>query len=506
MANFFTRIREGSIALALTVAAVLTFGALTAAPATAVGEDAAATTTATTTENLTISGTVTGETPDGIVAVAGAYVSVSDSQGSVPSASAVTDNDGRYVITGLTSDIDSLRVFAPYSQGGFGLLNSLYNSVNFNAADITVNAVLKQGSMVSGVVSKNIQGVTTPAEGIPVTVLDAVGTYWSIDRAYTASDGSYSVGSLPAGNYKVSFGGNGSATGFAPVYYGNAATRDSAETIVVPDAGEVPNIDATVMLDGTAYPLSGKPTIAGEARVGETLSVTGSWLPSDAELSYSWYRSNGSYALVGESSTYTLTEADLGSALSVRITGTAAGSAPFHSDETELVQAAETNSTPDPSATASPTPTSAPTRDETRTSTATSVVGAQSDRVTMPAATLAPGTSIPITGDGFAPFEVVEIWLHSSPVLLGTLVADAQGRISGSFIMPAGIPTGTHHIVFLDENGISYTSAALTVPLSETGANLSSGSLALTLLVLGGLALTIAARRRTTGALRNSAL
>ena len=511
MGNFFTRIRERSFALALTVAAVLTFGALAAAPATAVEEDAPTATAVA--ESLTISGTVTGETPDGAVPVGGAHVSVSDSQGNVSSASTTTDIDGHYVLTGLTSDIDILSVFEPYSQGGFGFLDSPYTGVNLNGADITADIVLKQGSKVSGVVSKNVAGVTAPAKGIDVTVLAAVGDSWSIDWARTASDGSYSVGSLPAGNYKVSFGVHGSATGLNPVYYDNASTRATATVIAVPEAGEVSSINATLVPDGTPFPVAGEPVIAGVARAGETLAVTGSWVPSNTELTYEWYRYDGFRGtVVGTSSTYAITKDDVASTLSVYVTGSATGflTKSFGSGSTATVLPAKTTSpSPTPSPTPTPRTTPTPTAEpatETGDSTPASVVGPKSDRVTTPAATLVAGASIPITGEGFKPFEVVDIWMHSTPVLLGTLTADAQGRISGSFAMPAGLATGTHHVVLVDEAGVSYTSAELvvttTATLASTGSDLSSGWLALALMVLGGLALTVTARRRTASALK----
>ena len=499
MGNFFTRIRERSFALALAVAAVLTFGALSAAPATAVEEDTNTVTEVA--ESLQISGIVTGQTPDGIVPVAGASVSAHDSQGNVTTANfTTTDSAGRYVLTGLTSDIDYLNIFEPYSQGGFGFLDSRSVSVHLDGADITANIVLKQGSKVSGVVSQSIAGITTPAKGIAVTVLDAVGTSWSVDWSRTASDGSYSVGSLPAGSYKVSFGVHGSATGLNPVYYDNASTRESATVIDVPEAGEVSNINATLVPDGSFFPVTGEPAIAGEARVGQTLTATGSWVPSDTELSFEWYRYDGFRGtVVGTSRTYTLTEDDVASTLSVWVTGSATGflTKSLGSSSTDTVKPAETTS---PSAT--PTLPLAETGD----ATPASVVGAKSDRVTTPAANLVVGASIPVTGEGFAPFEVVDIWMHSTPVLLGTLTADAQGRISGSFAMPTGLLTGTHHIVLVDEAGVSYTSAELvvttTATLASTGSDLSSGWLALALMVLGGLALTVTARRRTASALK----
>jgi hypothetical protein len=152
-----------------------------------------------------------------------------------------------------------------------------------------------------------------------------------------------------------------------------------------------------------------------------------------------------------------------------------------------------------------PTPTAPLAKTGTDTKTPVSVVGPPSDRVTMSAQTFVMGASIPITGTGFKPFEVVDIWMHSTPVLLGTLTADAQGRISGSFPMPTSLATGTHHIVLIDEAGVPYASADLvvaTAALASTGADISSGWLALALMVLGGLALTIRARRRTASALK----
>ncbi|SEN51507.1 hypothetical protein SAMN05216281_1094 [Cryobacterium luteum] len=484
MGNLFTRIREHSFAVVLTVAAVLTFGALAAAPATAVEENPPLATTVA--ENLTISGTVTGVTPNGIVPVAGASVRVRVGQSY---RGTTTKVDGRYELSGMSTG-EAIVSFAAPNADGFGFLG-LTTSVPLDGANVTADFLLEQGSVISGVVSKNVLGTTSPAENIEVTILAADGTPGFNGIDYTASDGSYSVNSLAAGSYKVSFGSYGTPTGFAVVYNDNAPTAEGAKSIKVAKDFEVSNIDATLVLDGTAYPISGEVAIVGEARVGQTLSVAGPWTPSDPELSYAWHRS-GSYGDVKTSSTYTITEDDLGSTLNVRVTGMATGSATFWSESTKAVQPANTTSTP-------VSPALLP---QTGGVTSVSVVGPKSDRVTMPQKTIAPGASIPITGTGFAPFEVVDIWLHSTPVLLGTLTADALGRVSGSFPMPANIASGTHHIVLVDENGVSYTSAAVVVALADTGTDLSSGWLALALMALGGLALTIRARRRTALALK----
>jgi len=77
-----------------------------------------------------------------------------------------------------------------------------------------------------------------------------------------------------------------------------------------------------------------RPTVVGTARVGQTLSVVeGSWQPTPA-FSYQWYRAGS--AIGGASrSTYTLVSADIGKAITVRVTAALPGYA-----------AASTTSTP----------------------------------------------------------------------------------------------------------------------------------------------------------------
>ncbi|TFD47319.1 LPXTG cell wall anchor domain-containing protein [Cryobacterium frigoriphilum] len=121
------------------------------------------------------------------------------------------------------------------------------------------------------------------------------------------------------------------------------------------------------------------------------------------------------------------------------------------------------------------------------------------DTASGPAATtFVAGGTIPIAMSGFQPFEVVNIWLYSTPVLLGTLTADAGGNIAGSFTIPAGTPGGTHHIVMFDESGTQYTSVDLTVTreLAKTGASASPLWFALAIMMLGGVAVLFAARIR----------
>ncbi|AEV84032.1 hypothetical protein ACWT_3010 [Actinoplanes sp. SE50] len=61
--------------------------------------------------------------------------------------------------------------------------------------------------------------------------------------------------------------------------------------------------------------------------------------------------------------------------------------------------------------------------------------------------TVAPGGTVTITGEGYAPFSTVTVIIYSSPLNLGTATADAQGRISVTVTIPSGLPIGDHSIV-----------------------------------------------------------
>ncbi len=73
-----------------------------------------------------------------------------------------------------------------------------------------------------------------------------------------------------------------------------------------------------------AYELAPVPTVNGLAKVGSTLSaVTGSWFPEPA-FGYQWY-ANGAPIAGATSSTYAVSSAVVGKAISVKVTGTKAG-------------------------------------------------------------------------------------------------------------------------------------------------------------------------------------
>jgi hypothetical protein len=83
--------------------------------------------------------------------------------------------------------------------------------------------------------------------------------------------------------------------------------------------------------------------------------------------------------------------------------------------------------------------------------------------------------AITVSGYGFQPGEQIEIWLNSTPTLLGTITANPSGDVNGKVYDKADTPLGPHHIVLNGpESGTSAESETITViaagtPIAETG-------------------------------------
>lgn len=82
------------------------------------------------------------------------------------------------------------------------------------------------------------------------------------------------------------------------------------------------------------------------------------------------------------------------------------------------------------------------------------------------------GQVVQLTGDGFAPGETVAMTMHSSSLSLGTVKANAQGTITGSFTVPAGVDVGRHTVEFSGD--ISKTAVSLPFVVLKPGAPASS--------------------------------
>ncbi|MCC2322430.1 fibronectin type III domain-containing protein [Cellulomonas xiejunii] len=117
-----------------------------------------------------------------------------------------------------------------------------------------------------------------------------------------------------------------------------------------------------------------------------------------------------------------------------------------------------------------------------------------------------PDGFVSVSGGGFAPGEVVDVWLFSTPVLLGSVTVQADGTFAGRLRLPAGVPAGRHTLQIngtrADGTLVSVAAGVLVAAaadepdeLAVTGAPAGSGALlALWLLVAGAGAVLVARR------------
>jgi len=173
--------------------------------------------------------------------------------------------DGSYKVTGLAAG--SYKFFI--SGWNTGAVDQWFDKgVSFATArtltvtagqDLTgINPVLAKGSTISG---KITGGGTT---GTPVSVLDTAGAV--VRDGSSNPDGTYSIGGLAAGSYKVAFNrASGSSLAEAQFYNNKpeSAGAGAAQTVTVGAVTSVPNINATLVtggsITGTVTDKAGKP-------------------------------------------------------------------------------------------------------------------------------------------------------------------------------------------------------------------------------------------------------
>lgn len=86
--------------------------------------------------------------------------------------------------------------------------------------------------------------------------------------------------------------------------------------------------------------------------------------------------------------------------------------------------------------------------------------------VSLDGATVRPGTSLGISASGFAPNETVRIELHSTPVILTEVPADAGGALQVRVALAQDVAVGEHHIVATGLSSGRTATTALTVQTS----------------------------------------
>ena len=158
-----------------------------------------------------------------------------------------------------------------------------------------------------------------------------------------------------------------------------------------------------------------------------------------------------------------------------------------------------------PAATAPPStaPVATPPASTPVPAPAPSAVTPVAPRVDVAEPSLVAGAQQTISLGGFQPFEVVHGVLHSTPVDLGTVTADAEGVATFVFTVPAGLETGLHTVSMTGATGtvveatFTVTAAAGGPALAYTGTDVAPlAGLGGALVLAGATALLLLRRRR----------
>jgi LPXTG-motif cell wall-anchored protein len=102
-------------------------------------------------------------------------------------------------------------------------------------------------------------------------------------------------------------------------------------------------------------------------------------------------------------------------------------------------------------------------------------------------------------GSGFQPGETVNAEMHSTPLFIGTRVADANGQVSFAWTVPVGTPVGAHRLVLIgDISGTaSATFTVVAAALPATGSNTTTPAIVIGLLLtLAGGTISLLTVRR----------
>jgi protocatechuate 3,4-dioxygenase beta subunit len=188
---------------------------------------------------------------------------------------AETGSDGTYKITGLVTGEYRVDVWAE------GYFQQFYDGVrDWELATLVpvvegqdtpnINFGLDLGGTISGIVT-DAQG--NPIEGAWVEAYSDNGNGWG--NAETGSDGSYNIGGLVAGEYRVEIW----ADGYLHEFYNSVRDWELATLVPVVEGQDTPNINFSLDVGGT---LSGIVTDA------QGMPIEGAWVHAQSDDGSGW--------------------------------------------------------------------------------------------------------------------------------------------------------------------------------------------------------------------------
>ena len=265
-----------------------------------------------------ISGVVSGRTPNGSVfAVPNSQLRVFTADGTLISDYVYAGDDGSYSITNLPAG--SYKIYFVPQPDTTDFVPQWWKNKSTQATATTI--VLKAGQTKSDInpilESTALKASTPKLSGKP-----------RVGSTLTAKPGKWGPGTVSL-TYSWARGGVAIAGATSSTY---ALTNEDANaTITVTVTGSEPGYITDSVASANSKPVTGGslsvgvPSIAGTPTHGQVLTASpGGWGPGTVDLTYKWYR--GSSRIVGATaSTYTLGHSDIGKRITVRVTGAEVG-------------------------------------------------------------------------------------------------------------------------------------------------------------------------------------
>ncbi len=214
----------------------------------------------------------------------------------------VTNSDGRYVLTGMSTGRYSVQFTPDCGNTGSFLGVKLRHPVSVTAGKRTshVDANLPTGAEITGIV--------TDHRGMPVPGF-CVWENGNYTAAVTGKDGSYSIRGLAAGKYLIGFvGGCGDRGSHAPQFYPGLSNPAQVALFTVASGQVKSGVDARLLPGGTVtgtvtnaagQPLPGACVFLATPSALENpgINFVLPWFPVGELGGYTQARSNGTYTI-----------------------------------------------------------------------------------------------------------------------------------------------------------------------------------------------------------------
>ena len=268
----------------------------------------------------TISGTVSGKSASGSVFPAqNANANLYSENGTFIS-DTYAGNHGDFSISNLAPGSYLLQ-FTPQGDTTDFIPQWWKNKpTSANATPITVRAGEMRSNIDPILAGSTLKATTPKISGLP-----------KVGRTLTAKPGKWGPGIVV---FSYQWARNGTAVQGATSSTYVLTTADAGSTITVTVTGSEPNHTTQSLTSAKTVTISGgvlstvAPTINGIATHGQILTAApGSWGPGTVALAYTWFRGSSPITRV-TSSAYTLTSADIGKSITVRVTGAENGFTP----------------------------------------------------------------------------------------------------------------------------------------------------------------------------------